>query len=151
MHYTFAMVKSDALARGSLSSIILDIHRRGFEIKAEKFRWLNIADIAFLYEAHLGKPYYESLFDSVRRGAYLMVLTAHAAEPNTVVSRWRDHMVGTRTAEHDLGIVGLRGKYGGPPGSPVADNALHGSDNTTSAAEEIAHFFPDFKGANDVR
>lgn len=140
--HTFVMVKSEALKRGLLSSILYEMKKDGFKIVAERFRWLTVADFEFLYEADLNRDYTSNLYDSVRRGAYLMaVVNAKPARQLEVVHRFRITMAGVHNDVHLKGrsyrdVFSTRGPT-------PADNTLHGADSPEAAKRELNYFFPE--------
>lgn len=146
---TLATVKSDALKRGSLSGIIQDILANDFTIRSETFRWMNASDVEFLYQEHVNAAYFPRLWDSVKRGAYLMVLAnkpmmfASDQQVNEAMPTWMRWRRCLTEGPLLCSTASLRLKYGNTIENP-ADNALHGSDSEAAARREVGHFFPAF-------
>src|SRR5689334_7186625 len=134
MDRTFVICKPDAVERGLVGEILSRFERKGLRIVALEARTLDRATLARHYAEHEGKPFYGDLVQFMSRGpAVVLVLEG----PTDTVRVVRTMMGATNPREAAPGTI--RGDFG----IEVTENLVHGSDSDTSAAREIAIFFPD--------
>lgn len=136
MDYTFGLIKSHAFWK---APEIIAIIKREFIIRAQVGASLSPGLINQLYAAHLDKPYWPDLRESVSGPVVALVLQS----PNAVAN-WRFLMGPTDPKKAKLEAPHtLRAHFGNLEG-PLAQNAVHGSDSEDSARLEIGLFFPGF-------
>jgi nucleoside-diphosphate kinase len=132
MERTLTIVKPDAVAAGHIGDIIKIFETNGFAIVAARLVSLSKKEAEGFYAVHQGKPFFESLTTFMSSGrALVMVL-----EGENAIARLRDVMGNTNPDKADPGTI--RKLYG----TDIGSNAVHGSDAPSTAAYEIAYFFP---------
>ncbi len=138
---TFALIKSGALSRGATPDILKMAQDAGLKIVAES----TADDVCLpgdatyglferLYQAHVGRPYYEGLIDSVTAPVRASM---YVFEGDNAVAVWRGLMGATDPLKAEPGTI--RALFG----REMPDNAAHGSDSAESAVAEIGLFFPE--------
>ena len=130
LDYTFSMIKPDAVKRGLISRILLDIESCGFEIqKLRKFK-MSLDQAKNFYKSLSHLPFYGELCEYITSDYVVgMVL----GKENAVLD-FRELIGATNPAEAKIGSI--RRKYGINKGS----NSIHGSDSDENAKIE-ANFF----------
>jgi len=131
MQRTLAIVKPDAVAKGTAGRIIARIEGAGFAILGMKMLRMTGEQAGGFYAVHRERPFYASLCAFMTEGpSIVMVLEGDAA-----IQRWRDLMGATDPAKAAAGTI--RKEFA----SSIEANAVHGSDSPESAAFEIPYFF----------
>ena len=134
---TFAIVKPDAVEKNVTGEIINMIEKSGFRIIGAKMLHINKAQAEGFYAVHVGKPFFNSLTDFMSRGPIVVM----ALEREDAVAKYREVIGATDPAKAAEGTI--RKLYG----TNVGENAVHGSDKTTTAAREIGYFFAGYEAA----
>ena len=128
---TLAIIKPDAVARGSAGAILSRIEQAGFKVLGAKLIHLSSDDAAGFYAVHRERPFFKSLCTFMTQGPCLpMVL-----EADNAIQKWRDLMGATDPAKAAAGTI--RKDFA----SSIEANAVHGSDAPQTAAFEIPYFF----------
>jgi len=128
---TFAIIKPDAVASGHTGQILAMIQENGFRIAALKQRRISVAEAEAFYAVHQARPFYASLVKFMSEGpAVVLVL-----EREDAVRQWRELMGATNPANAEEGTI--RKRFA----ASIERNAVHGSDATETAAQEIPFFF----------
>ena len=128
---TLAIIKPDAVAKGSAGKIIDRIEQTGLSIIAAKLMRLSAEQAAGFYIVHKERPFYASLCTFMTQGPCVpMVL-----EGENAIQRWRDLMGATDPAKAAPNTI--RKEFA----SSIEANAVHGSDAPETAAFEIPYFF----------
>ena len=86
---------------------------------------------AAFYAVHKDKPFFESLCAFMTQGPCITLVL----EGDNAIQRWRDLMGATDPAKAAPGTI--RKDWG----NDVEQNAVHGSDGSETAINEIAFFF----------
>ena len=129
LEQTFALIKSDAIARGDKWRILAAIEQAGFRITRMALMVpFPKGAAAELYAAHAGRPYYDSLITSVTGPAGTIAL---CLEREDAVAAWRATMGATDPTVAAPGT--MRAVFGG---KAMPDNAVHGSDSKEAAKAE---------------
>jgi nucleoside-diphosphate kinase len=131
MDRTLVIVKPDAVAKRAIGRIIARFEGEGFRVAALKMVSLTPGEGARFYAVHRAKPFYESLTRFISSGP----LVAMVLEGENAVHRVRKIMGATDPSFAEEGTIRRE------LGTDVERNAVHGSDSTASAREEIAFFF----------
>ncbi|MBV8462738.1 MAG: nucleoside-diphosphate kinase [Acidimicrobiales bacterium] len=131
---TLVLAKPDAYERGLVGEIVSRLERRGLRLVAAELRQID-ADLARRhYAEHEGKPFFEELVTFITRSPLLAMVVEGPEDTYRIV---RQTMGATNPADAEPGSI--RGDLA----VLTAENLVHGSDSPTSAAREIALFFPD--------
>lgn len=130
---TFAMIKPDAVASGKTDAILQTIKDRGFTVIAQRELTLDKDTAEKFYGIHANKPFYGDLITFITSGPAVVL----ALEKENAISDWRELMGATNPAEAGQGT--LRKIYG----TDIGHNAVHGSDSSDSATQELQLFFPE--------
>jgi nucleoside-diphosphate kinase len=130
---TLVLCKPDAVARGLVGEVIGRLERKGFRLLAMELRSLDEATAKRHYAEHEGKPFFGDLVSFITSGP----LVALCVEGPEAVGSVRTLMGPTNPITAPPGSI--RGDYG----LEIEKNLVHGSDSPTSAARELALFFPE--------
>jgi len=128
---TLAMVKPDAVRKGVIGEILNRIENNNLKIVGIKMHHLSKQKAEGFYAVHQGKPFFEELVTFMASGPSVALVL----EGDNAVAKWREVMGATNPEEAAEGT--LRKDFG----SNIGNNAVHGSDATAAAAQEIAFFF----------
>ncbi len=128
---TLTMVKPDAVRDGNIGSILADIERAGFRIKALRYYHMNPVVAGRFYEVHKERPFYAELVDFMSGGP----IVAAVLEKDNAVAAFRDLIGATNPKEAKAGT--LRAKYA----KSIGENAVHGSDSDENAKLESSFHF----------
>eukprot|EP00698_Gefionella_okellyi_P003007 TRINITY_DN12834_c0_g1_i1.p1 TRINITY_DN12834_c0_g1~~TRINITY_DN12834_c0_g1_i1.p1 ORF type:complete len:602 (+),score=193.38 TRINITY_DN12834_c0_g1_i1:39-1844(+) len=136
---TYAMIKPDAVAAGSVDGILTMIAAAGFTVCARKRVQLTRAEAAEFYKEHYGKSFYDGLCKFMSSGPIEALVLGKV----DAIKAWRALMgpTNTQTAQRDA-PNSIRARFG----TDGTRNATHGSDSVASARREIAFFFPNSFG-----
>lgn len=130
---TFAMIKPDAVAAKNSGKIIDIIENNGFEIVRMQ-KVIIAKDLAEeFYAEHEGKPFFNELVEFVI-SAPVIIMALHK---ENAIAAWRELIGATDPAKADHNTI--RRLYG----TSIGNNAVHGSADSASAANELELFFPD--------
>jgi len=132
MEKTFAIIKPDAVAAKNAGKIIDMIEAAGFNIVGLEKITMSQDQAHALYQEHAARSFFGEMVASMTASPIVIMLL----EKDNGVVAWRDLMGATNPKDAAAGTV--RALYG----SNIGANAAHGSDSLTSAAREIAIFFP---------
>ena len=129
---TLVLVKPDGVARGLVGEVISRVEAKGLRLVAAELRTLT-ADVAEThYAEHRERPFFASLVEFITSGPLLALVVE-----------------GPRAVEAFRALAGATDPVKAAPGTIRADsadsidaNAVHGSDAASTAAVEIAYFFP---------
>ena len=131
MERTFAIIKPDAVSKGSAGKILSRIEEAGFRVCAMRMIHMTKREAEGFYDVHRERPFFGGLTDFMSSGpCIVMCLEAPGA-----IKRWRDLMGATDPAKADAGT--LRKEFG----ASIDTNATHGSDAPETAAFELGYFF----------
>jgi nucleoside-diphosphate kinase len=129
---TLVLVKPDAVRRGLVGEVLGRIERKGLRLVALELRTLDRPTAEEHYAEHVGKPFFDALIGFITSAP----LVAAVAEGPRAIETWRAMMGATDPVKAASGTI--RGDFG----LIVTENLVHGSDSATSAAREVALFFP---------
>jgi nucleoside-diphosphate kinase len=131
MERTFAIIKPDAVKKGSAGQILARIEEAGFRVCAMRMIHMSKREAEGFYYVHRERPFFGGLTDFMSSGpCIVMCLEAPGA-----IKKWRDLMGATDPAKADAGT--LRKEFG----ASIDNNATHGSDAAETAAFELGYFF----------
>ena len=131
---TFVMIKPDGVKRGLVGQIISRLEAKGLELRALKFKNLDIETARKHYAEHIEKPFYDHLVYYVTSGPIIIM----AVEGFNAVRAVRQ-------------LVGATNPIEAMPGSLRGDfcleqvrNLVHAADSPESASRELSlHFDKD--------
>lgn len=139
--YTVALIKSRALKRANGINIIAKIVESGFDIVRMRTKPLCPTEIEAFYKEHVGRPYYDSLVESVSGGIIAMILEIRDPTLDPIKA-WREAIGATDASKAAEGTFrNLFGGYRFYPNAPLSDNAVHGSGSWTKARFEASLLF----------
>jgi nucleoside-diphosphate kinase len=131
---TFVMIKPDGVKRGLVGEIISRLEEKGLELRALKFKNLDIETAKKHYAEHVDKPFYEHLVYYVTSGPIIIM----AVEGFNAVRAVRQLVGSTNPIEAMPGS--LRGDFC----LEQVRNLVHAADSLESASRELAlHFNKD--------
>lgn len=128
---TFSIIKPNAMKKNALGDIISMFEANGLKIAAAKLTVLSKSKAEDFYGEHKARPFFGELVSFMTSGPVLLMALAG----ENAVAKNREIMGATDPAKATAGTI--RSKFG----DSVGENAVHGSDSTTSAQRELALFF----------
>jgi len=129
---TLVLVKPDGVRRGLAGEVISRLERKGLTLVAMELRTLDRATAEEHYGEHRERPFFGELVEFITGGP----LVALVVEGPHAVAGTRRIMGVTNPVEATPGSI--RGDHA----LEIGENLVHGSDSPTSAAREVALFFP---------
>lgn len=133
MERTLAILKPDAVRAQNIGNILAMIQKAGFKVVGCKLMTLDSDRAGEFYEVHKERPFYGELVNFMSSGPIFPI----ALEKENAVADFRALIGSTDPAEAAEGTI--RKAYASSKG----ENAVHGSDSTDNARNEIAFFFKD--------
>ena len=130
---TLMIVKPDAVERRLIGEVVHRFEAAGMAVRAMRMLHLDRAQAEGFYAEHAGKPFFEHLVEYMTSRPCV----ATVLEGESVIMRARALMGATNPPNAEKGTI--RGDFG----LDNTRNSVHGSDSPTSAAREIAFFFPE--------
>jgi nucleoside-diphosphate kinase len=131
MERTFAIIKPDAVKKGSAANILARIEAAGFRICAMRMLHMSKREAEGFYYVHKARPFFGGLTDFMSSGPCIVM----CLEASDAIKKWRDLMGATDPAKAEAGT--LRKEFG----TSIDNNATHGSDAPETAAFELGYFF----------
>jgi len=128
---TLSIVKPDAVAKNVIGEIVARFEKANLRVVAAKMVQLSREQAESFYEVHKERPFFKDLVEFMISGpVFVQVLEGESA-----IKVNRDVMGATNPAEAAAGTI--RADFA----SSIDENAVHGSDATETAANEIKFFF----------
>lgn len=131
MEKTFAIIKPDAVANGSIGGILSVIQENGFSVKAMKMTQLTKAQAEGFYAVHKERPFFGGLVTFMTEGPVVLL----CLQREDAIKKWREVMGATNPEKATDGTI--RKLFG----TNIERNATHGSDAPETAASELGWFF----------
>ncbi len=129
---TLSIIKPDAVAKNVIGQIVARFESAGLKVIAARMMQLSTADAEAFYAVHKERPFFKDLVSFMISGPVVVqVLQGENAIPKN-----RELMGATDPKKADKGTI--RADFA----DSIDANAVHGSDAATTAATEIAFFFP---------
>lgn len=128
---TLSIIKPDAVGKNVIGEILTRFEKAGLSIVAAKMAHLSDQVAGGFYAEHKERPFYKDLVAFMTSGPVLV----QVLEGENAVALNRELMGATNPSEAAAGTI--RADFA----QTIDENAVHGSDSTTSAAREIAYFF----------
>ncbi len=135
MERTLSIIKPDAVGAQNTGSILQAIEGSGLKLVALRMLQLTPEQAGEFYAVHKERPFFKSLCDFMVSGP----IVVSVLEGDDAIARYRKLMGATNPEQADPGT--LRKQFA----TDVERNAVHGSDGTDTAAQEISFFFPDLR------
>ena len=132
---TLSIIKPDAVENKKEGAIIARLQEEGFTVAALKRIHLTRAQAEGFYAEHAGRGFFDELCAFMSRGPIVVM----ALEREDAVAKYREVIGATNPANAAEGTI--RKLYG----ANVGENAVHGSDKTSTAAREIGYFFAGYE------
>lgn len=128
---TLSIIKPDAVGKHNIGNIIARFEKAGLTIVAAKMLHLSKKQAQDFYAVHKGRPFYDDLVNFMVTGPILVMVL----EGDKAISKNRDIMGATDPKKAAPGTI--RADFA----SSIDENAVHGSDATETANNEISFFF----------
>ena len=128
---TLSIIKPDAVAKNVIGEIYSRFEKAGLKIVAAKMKHLSKAEAEGFYAEHSARGFFGDLVAFMTSGPVII----QVLEGENAVATHRDLMGATDPKKAEAGTI--RADFA----SSIDENAVHGSDSTTSADREIAYFF----------
>ena len=126
-----SIIKPDAVGKNVIGEIITRFEKAGLSVVAAKLVQLSDQVAGGFYAEHKERPFYKDLVAFMTSGPVLV----QVLEGENAVALNRELMGATNPSEAAAGTI--RADFA----QTIDENAVHGSDSTTSAAREIGYFF----------
>ncbi|MCM1512555.1 MAG: nucleoside-diphosphate kinase [Oxalobacter formigenes] len=130
---TLSIIKPDAVAKDVIGQIYSRFENAGLKIIAARMVKLSRAEAEGFYAEHRERPFFRALVDFMMSGPVMI----QVLEGENAIAKNRELMGATNPKEAAKGTI--RADFA----ESIDANAVHGSDSPTSAAKEIAFFFPE--------
>ncbi|MGD7034700.1 nucleoside-diphosphate kinase [Methylotuvimicrobium buryatense] len=128
---TFSIIKPDAVAKNVIGEIYSRFEKNGLQIIAAKMLHMTREQAEGFYAVHKERPFFKDLVDFMITGPVMM----QVLEGEDAIAKNRDLMGATNPKEAAPGTI--RADFA----DSIDANAVHGSDATETAQQEIAFFF----------
>lgn len=128
---TLSIIKPDAVRKRCTGKINAIIEDAGLTIVAQKMIHLSRREASLFYFIHRERPFYQELVEFMVSGP---VVVQVLQGPNAI-AKYREIMGATNPKDAADGTI--RKLYA----ASIGENAVHGSDSTDTAKEEIPFFF----------
>ena len=131
MNKTLSIIKPDATSRNITGAINSIIEKQGIKIIAQKRIKLSKEQASEFYKIHEDKPFINDLIEYMTSGAVIV----QVLQGDDVINKYREIMGATNPEKAKEGTI--RKKFA----LSIQENAVHGSDSSENAGNEINFFF----------
>lgn len=128
---TLSIIKPDAVAKNVIGKIIDRFEQNGLNVVAAKMMQLSQKQAEDFYAVHKERPFYRDLVAFMITGPVLV----QVLEGENAILKNRELMGATNPKEAAPGTI--RADFA----DSIDKNAVHGSDSSETAKQEIAFFF----------
>ena len=130
-HFTFTLIKPEAVKNKHTGNILKMIHDNGFRIAALRMMTMSRLEAEDFYSVHKERPFFNELINFMISGPIVMAVL----EKENAVEEYRKLMGATdpKDAEDNT----LRKLFA----ISKQNNAIHGGDSDKNAKKEIRFFF----------
>jgi nucleoside-diphosphate kinase len=132
---TLTIIKPDAMRNKVEGHILQRLLDEGFELKGLRMLHLSESQAESFYAVHKERSFYPELVRFMTSGPVIVA----CLEREDAVAHLRKVMGPTDSTKAPQQT--LRGQFG----TNIQENAIHGSDSSENAANEIKFFFPGAK------
>jgi nucleoside-diphosphate kinase len=129
---TLSIIKPDAVRKNLIGTILARFEAAGLQIVAARMMHLSRAEAEAFYAVHRGRPFFRDLVEFMTSGPIMV----QALEGEGAIMKHRDLMGATDPKKAAPGTI--RADFA----DSIDANAVHGSDGTDTARDEVAFFFP---------
>lgn len=130
---TLSIIKPDAVAKNVIGEIYSRFEKAGLRVVAAKMNHLSKDEAEAFYAVHRERPFFTDLVKFMSSGPVMI----QVLEGENAIMKHRDLMGATDPKEAASGTI--RADFA----DSIDANAVHGSDGSETANEEIRFFFPD--------
>jgi nucleoside-diphosphate kinase len=130
---TLSIIKPDAVAKNIIGEIYSRFEKNGLRIIAARMMQLSKAQAEGFYAVHRERPFYKDLVEFMTSGPVVV----QVLEGENAINKNRELMGATNPRDAAPGTI--RADFA----TTVDENAVHGSDGSDTAKQEIAFFFGD--------
>lgn len=135
---TLSIIKPDAVRNNHIGAILERFEKNGLKIVAGKMLYLSKDQAESFYDIHKERPFFGELVAFMISGpVFVSVL-----EGENAIEKNRELMGATNPKEAKSGTI--RADFA----KSIDENAVHGSDATETAANEIPFFFKESEICN---
>ena len=135
---TLSIIKPDAVSKNVIGEIYSRFEKAGLKVVAAKMTHLSVNQAEIFYGIHKNRPFFSNLVSFMVSGPIMV----QVLEGENAVLKNREIMGATDPNE------ALKGTIRADFADSIDANAVHGSDSTDTAAEEIAYFFSNIEIMN---
>jgi len=128
---TLSIIKPDAVAKNVIGQIYSRFEQAGLTVVAAKMAHLSREQAEGFYAVHKARPFFKDLVSFMISGPVMI----QVLKGENAVLKHRDIMGATNPKEAAPGTI--RADFA----DSIDANAVHGSDSTETAQQEIAFFF----------
>ena len=128
---TLSIIKPDAVAKNVIGKIYDRFETAGLHVIAARMMHMSQEQAEGFYSVHRQRPFYRDLVAYMQSGPVIV----QVLEGADAIRRHRDVMGATNPADAAPGTI--RADFA----ESVEENAVHGSDGTETARQEIEFFF----------
>jgi nucleoside-diphosphate kinase len=129
--YTLSIIKPDAVAKNVVGEIISRFEKGGLKVAAARMMHLSQEEASQFYAVHAERPFFADLVKFMTSGPVLVQVLAG----ENAIAKNRELMGATNPKDALPGTI--RADFA----DSIDANAVHGSDGSETAAQEIAFFF----------
>ncbi len=131
MQQTLGIIKPDATKKKCIGKILDKIEQSNLKLLNIKMLTLTKKEAKQFYKIHQSKPFFDDLTDYISSGPIVIF----KLEGHNAIEDYRKLIGNTDPKAASVGTI--RNLYG----ESKSENAIHGSDSSKSAKEEINFFF----------
>ena len=128
---TISIIKPDAVAKNVIGEIYSRFEKGGLKIIAAKMTHLSRKQAEGFYAVHKERPFFNDLVSFMTSGPVMI----QVLEGENAIVKNRDLMGATNPSQAAPGTI--RADFA----ISIDENAVHGSDSSETAVQEIAYFF----------
>jgi nucleoside-diphosphate kinase len=129
---TLSIIKPDAVAKNVIGQILSRFESGGLKIIAARMMQLSRAEAEAFYAVHRERPFFRDLVGFMASGPVMV----QVLEGENAIARNRELMGATDPKKAAPGTI--RADFA----DSIDANAVHGSDGSETARNEVAFFFP---------
>ncbi len=131
IEYTLSIIKPDAVAKSVIGQIYSRFEQAGLTVVAAKMKQLTRQDAEGFYAVHKDRPFFNDLVAFMISGPVMI----QALKGENAIAKHRDLMGATNPKDAAPGTI--RADFA----DSIDANAVHGSDSSETATQEISYFF----------